>query len=124
MQNERIDILHARSRLPAWIAYLAWKGLPAETRPRFITTVHGLYSVNRYSRIMTRGEAVIAVSEASRRYILENYPTVDAQRIHLIERGIDPKVFPFGYRPGDSWMARYTRFRHGGPRAASPWTGR
>lgn len=105
--DERIDILHARSRLPAWIAYLAWKGFPAQTRPRFITTVHGLYSVSRYSRIMTRGEAVIAVSEASRRYILENYPTADAQRIHLIERGIDPEVFPFGYRPGDAWMARW-----------------
>lgn len=105
--DERIDILHARSRLPAWIAYLAWKGFPAQTRPHFVTTVHGLYSVNRYSSIMTRGEAVVAVSQASRRYILENYPATDAQRIHLIERGIDPKVFPFGYRPGDSWMARW-----------------
>jgi glycosyltransferase involved in cell wall biosynthesis len=105
--DERIDILHARSRLPAWIAYLAWKGFPVQTRPRFVTTVHGLYSVNRYSRIMTRGEAVIAVSEAARSYILKNYPDTAPGRIHLIERGIDPKVFPYAYRPAESWMARW-----------------
>jgi glycosyltransferase involved in cell wall biosynthesis len=105
--DEGVDILHARSRMPAWVAYRAWKGLPVQTRPRFVTTVHGLYSVNRYSRIMTRGEAVIAVSEAARDYILKNYPDADDGRIHLIERGIDPKVFPFAYRPGESWMARW-----------------
>ncbi|MFQ5644226.1 MAG: glycosyltransferase family 4 protein [Thiogranum sp.] len=105
--DEGIDILHARSRLPAWIAWLAWRGMPAPLRPRFVTTVHGLYSVNRYSRIMTRGEAVIVVSEAARRYVQENYPKTDSGRIHLIERGIDPKVYPFAYRPADSWMARW-----------------
>jgi glycosyltransferase involved in cell wall biosynthesis len=105
--DEDIDILHARSRLPAWIAWLAWKGFPPQTRPRFVTTVHGLYSVSRYSRIMTRGEAVVAVSVAARDYILENYPGTDSARIHLIERGIDPKVFPFAYRPASSWMARW-----------------
>ncbi len=109
VRDERIDILHARSRLPAWVAYLAWKGLPLATRPRFVTTVHGLYSVSRYSRIMTRGEAVIAVSQAARNYILENYPDSAVERIHLIERGIDPKVFPYAYRPGESWMARWYR---------------
>jgi glycosyltransferase involved in cell wall biosynthesis len=105
--DEGVDILHARSRLPAWIAYRAWKGFPEQTRPRFVTTVHGLYSVNRYSRIMTRGEAIIAVSGAARDYITDNYPGVDAARIRLIERGIDPKVFPFGYQPAESWMARW-----------------
>lgn len=105
--DERVDILHARSRLPAWIAYLAWKGFPPQTRPRFVTTVHGLYSVSRYSRIMTRGEAVIAVSGVARDYVTSNYPTVDAARIRVIERGIDPKTFAYGYRPADSWMARW-----------------
>jgi len=105
--DEHVDILHARSRLPAWIAWLAWRGLPEQSRPRFVTTVHGLYSVSRYSRIMTRGEAVIAVSDAAQRYVLENYPNTDSQRIHVIERGIDPKIYPFAYRPADSWMARW-----------------
>jgi len=105
--DQRIDILHARSRLPAWIACLAWKGFPVQTRPRLVTTVHGLYSVNRYSRVMTRGDAIIAVSDAARRYVCDNYPGIDTARIPVIERGIDAKVFPFGYRPADSWMARW-----------------
>jgi glycosyltransferase involved in cell wall biosynthesis len=107
LREEQVDILHARSRMPAWIAYRAWRGMPAQQRPRFVTTVHGLYSVSRYSRIMTRGEAVIAVSEAARRYVLENYPATDPDRVRLIERGIDPKVFPYGYRPAESWMNRW-----------------
>lgn len=61
--EQQIDIIHARSRLPAWLAYLAWKKLDPLNRPAFITTVHGPYSVNRYSKIMTRGERVIAISE-------------------------------------------------------------
>jgi glycosyltransferase involved in cell wall biosynthesis len=105
--NQRIDILHARSRLPAWISYLAWKDFPVQTRPHFVTTVHGLYSVSRYSRIMTRGEAVIAVSHAAREYVCDNYPEVEPARVHVIERGIDPKMFPFGYRPAMSWVARW-----------------
>src|SRR5690242_2595123 len=39
-------IVHARSRLPAWISYLAWKGMDPASRPRFVTSVHGPYSVN------------------------------------------------------------------------------
>jgi glycosyltransferase involved in cell wall biosynthesis len=107
VRQNNVDILHARSRLPAWLAYLAWRGLPAGKRPRFVTTVHGLYSTGRYSRIMTRGEAVIAVSEAAQRYVLENYPGTDIKRVHLIERGIDPQVYPFGYRPPESWLSRW-----------------
>ncbi|MDO9008504.1 MAG: glycosyltransferase, partial [Thiobacillus sp.] len=72
--EQKVDILHARSRVPAWIAYLAWRGMNPATRPRFITTVHGLYGVNRYSGIMTRGERVIAVSNTVRDYILREYP--------------------------------------------------
>src|SRR4030065_2614085 len=62
LQEQKIDIIHARSRVPAWIAWLAWRGVNPATRPRFVTTVHGMYDVNRYSRIMTQGERVIAVS--------------------------------------------------------------
>ena len=102
--EERVDILHARSRMPAWIAWLALRGMPASTRPRFVTTVHGLYSVNRYSRIMTRGDCVIAVSDSARRYILDNYPEVDPQRITTIYRGVDRDRFPYGYKPDERWL--------------------
>jgi glycosyltransferase involved in cell wall biosynthesis len=107
LRDERVDILHARSRFPAWIAWLAWRGMPAGQRPHFVTTVHGLYSVSRYSRIMTRGEAVIAVSKAARRYVLDSYPGVDTGRLRLIERGIDPNIFPHGYRAPESWLSRW-----------------
>ncbi len=102
--ENRVDILHARSRMPAWVCYLAWKGMDPKTRPRFITTVHGLYSVNAYSAVMVKGEKVIAVSEASRDYILHHHSAADAQRIVLIPRGVDPSEFPYGYRPPPDWL--------------------
>jgi glycosyltransferase involved in cell wall biosynthesis len=107
IRAEQVDILHARSRFPAWVAWRAWRGMPEPHRPRFVTTVHGLYSVGRYSSVMTRGEAVIAVSKAARDYVVRNYPNTDQARLHLIERGIDPRVYPYGYRPPDSWMNRW-----------------
>ncbi len=99
LAERHIDIVHARSRMPAWIAYLAWRGMNPATRPHFVTTVHGLYSVNRYSAVMTRGERIIAVSNTARDYLLNNYPQVEASRIVVIPRGVDPQEFPYGYRP-------------------------
>ena len=62
--HEHIDVVHTRSRLPAWITWLALRGMAVKQRPRWVTTVHGFYSVNPYSAIMTRGERVIAVSRS------------------------------------------------------------
>ncbi len=104
LKTNQIDILHARSRLPAWVAYLAWKKMPANQRPRFITTMHGLNSVSRYSKVMTYGERVIAVSETVKRYMLEHYPDTPADKIITIPRGIDHEEFPFGYQPDDRWL--------------------
>lgn len=88
------DIVHSRSRLPAWIGWLALRGMPASQRPRFVTTVHGLNSPSRYSAIMTRGERVICVSNAVRAHVLRHYPGVDPARLLVIPRGIDPAAFP------------------------------
>ncbi|QDU37254.1 2-deoxystreptamine glucosyltransferase [Maioricimonas rarisocia] len=103
----RPDILHVRSRMPAWIAWLAWRSLPAEHRPRFLTTAHGMYSVNRYSAIMTRGEKVIAVSNTIRDYLLQNYPALPEDRIHVIHRGVAPETFPYGFQPTSSWKSKF-----------------
>lgn len=103
----QVDILHARSRFPAWLAFLAWRGLPPAGRPRFVTTVHGLYSVNAYSAVMTRGERVIAVSNAVRRYLLDNYRRLDPERIEVIHRGVDDAVFYPEYRPNPDWTSRW-----------------
>ena len=107
LAEQRIDILHARSRLPAWVGWLAWRGMDPLTRPRFVTTVHGLYSASRYSAIMTRGEKVIAVSETVRAYLQRYYPELSAERIQVIQRGVDPAVFPYGYRPPSEWLANW-----------------
>lgn len=84
-----VDILHLRSRLPAWVAYMAWKSLPKARRPRLVTTFHGFYSINGYSAIMTKGERVIAVSQVIADHIRNAYQ-IPRPRITVIHRGIDP----------------------------------
>ena len=106
-EEERPDILHLRSRLPAWLAYLAWRKMDPTTRPRLITTVHGFYSVNAYSAIMTKGERVICVSNSVKDYVLKNYPKVPEERLTVIHRGVDPQEFPYGYQPPADWLAKW-----------------
>ena len=108
-KEQQIDVIHARSRLPAWLAYLAWKKLDPENRPAFITTVHGPYSVNRYSKIMTAGERVIAISEYIKNYILDNYPDVNENKIEIIHRGINKDKYPHDYKPSDEWLAKWIK---------------
>lgn len=95
------DIVHARSRVPAWIAWYALRGM--HPRPHFVTTVHGLNSPGRWSRIMTRGDRVIAVSQTVHDFVLSHYPRIDASKLSVIPRGIDPEAFPYGYRPENAW---------------------
>jgi glycosyltransferase involved in cell wall biosynthesis len=82
------DILHARSRVPAWMAYCAniFLHIP------FVTTVHGFNSVSSYSKIMTKGDHVICVSNAIKVYIQKHYDTPES-KITVIPRGIDLEKF-------------------------------
>jgi glycosyltransferase involved in cell wall biosynthesis len=105
--DNHVDILHVRSRMPAWVCYMAWKGMDPENRPHFVTTVHGPYSVNAYSAVMTKGERVIVISEMIRDYVLKNYPGVDPSRLRLIYRGVDPLASPHGYKPDSAWLERW-----------------
>lgn len=107
MRRENVDIVHARSRVPAWVAWLAWKSLPADERPHFLTTAHGLYSVNRFSAVMTYGERVIAISQTERDYLVQNYPDLDEDHIRVVFRGVDPDEFPRGYEPSPTWLAAW-----------------
>lgn len=99
------DIVHARSRLPAWLGWCALRGM--NPRPHFVTTVHGLNSPGRYSAILLRGERVIAVSQTMRDYVLSHYPWLDPTRVRVIPRGIDPEAFPYGHRPDDAWQKAF-----------------
>jgi glycosyltransferase involved in cell wall biosynthesis len=93
IRAENVSIVHARSRAPAWSAWLACR----RTGAHFVTTYHGVYGEDlpfkrRYNAIMARGEIVIAAShyvadEVRRRH------KVDPARIRVIPRGVDPKVF-------------------------------
>lgn len=102
--REHADIVHARSRLPAWLGWRALQGMPAAQRPRWVTTMHGLNSPSRYSAVMTRGERVICVSETVRDYVLQHYPQSDPARLRVVPRGIDPAQFP--RRPWPDAQAR------------------
>jgi len=82
------DILHVRSRVPAWLTYLANRTLHIP----FVTTVHGFNSVSFYSAIMTKGDSVICVSHAIKLYIQKYYQTQE-EKITVIPRGIDLKKF-------------------------------
>ena len=82
------EIIHARSRVPAWLAYLANRNLKIP----FITTVHGFNSVNAYSRVMTYGDKVICVSNAIRDYVIEHY-SVPKEKLIVIPRGVDLEQF-------------------------------
>lgn len=107
LEKERPDILHIRSRMPGWIAYLAWHGMNPKTRPRLVCTVHGFYSVNCYSAIMTKGERVIAVSNSIRDYILRNYPDTPADKIRVIHRGVSPDQFSCDFMPDEEWLKKW-----------------
>lgn len=107
LKAQSVDVLHYRSRVPGWVAYLAWKGMNPDRRPRLISTVHGLHSVSAYSAVMTKGERVIAVSETIKKYIAENYPNTAKESIELIYRGVDPMEFPYGYQPDTAWLAQW-----------------
>ncbi|OYY49378.1 MAG: glycosyl transferase [Methylophilales bacterium 28-44-11] len=103
LEKEHVDILHVRSRFPAWIAYLTWKEMDPKTRPAFVTTVHGPYSVSGYSAVMIKGERVIVISEMIRDYVTSQYE-VDSEKLRLIYRGVDADEFPYQYQPKPSWL--------------------
>ena len=95
------EILHVRSRLPAWLARYA------NLMPRrpLVSTVHGFNHVGPYSRIMVRADLVICVSRAVKSFVQEHYAVPEA-RIRLIPRGVDLDRF----RPGGGdagWMAQF-----------------
>lgn len=108
--EEKPDIVHARSRVPAWISYLALKSLALEFKPKFITTVHGFYSVNFYSEVMIRGDQVICVSNSAKDYARKNYSTFDEKNTTVIHRGVDVDFFNRDFRPARDWIQNWETY--------------
>lgn len=91
--EHRIEIVHARSRAPAWSAEAAAKRQGAH----FVTTFHGTYAADtrwkrHYNAVMTRGERVIAISDFIAEHMLQTYE-MDAAKIRVIHRGVDLQQF-------------------------------
>lgn len=91
LEKERPDILHIRSRVPAWVASLSISMMKKENIPAVVTTFHGFHSVNPYSAIMAKGDIVIAVSKTIRDHINECYG--QNGNIRIIQRGVDVSEF-------------------------------
>ncbi len=88
IEYEKIDIVHARSRVPAWIAFFACR----RTEARFITTCHGYYSRHLFSRVMSWGKLIIAISDVIGRHMVEDFAT-PAENIRVIARSVDVEKF-------------------------------
>jgi lipopolysaccharide heptosyltransferase II len=90
IKEEEIDIVHARSRVPGWIAYFATR----KTRTVFITTCHGYYTKHPFSRVMGWGRRVIALSNVIGRHMIDDFG-VSNERIRLIPRSVDLDKFKY-----------------------------
>lgn len=90
INKEQIDIVHSRSRVPAWIAFFA----AGRTGKVFITTCHGYYQKHFLSRVMGWGKLIICPSQAIARHMMENF-NVPYERIRLIPRSVDLERFKF-----------------------------
>lgn len=105
--REKPNIIHARSRVPAWLSFMALRSISPSERARFVTTVHGFYSINNYSKVMTFGEKIICVSNSIKRYVTESYPSVNKDKLSVIHRGIDDRLYPHGFTPTESWVRQW-----------------
>lgn len=93
IRRHKIDIVHARSRAPAWSAYWAVQA----TRRRFVTTFHNAYDTTgvlkrKYNSVMARGERVIAISQFVADHVTSVY-SVGPDRLRMIPRGVDLRIF-------------------------------
>jgi glycosyltransferase involved in cell wall biosynthesis len=93
IRQRKIDLIHARSRAPAWSALWAAR----RTRTPFVTTYHGIYNARTaakrfYNSIMARGDAIIANSDFTAGHVRKLYPAA-ANRIITIPRGVDLSRF-------------------------------
>jgi len=100
IRRERVNLIHARSRAPAWSALMA-----AQRRHiPFVTTYHGIYNASNalkrlYNSVMVRSDAIIANSQWTADHIVREHG-IPQRRITVIPRGVDLQEFdPAGVAP-------------------------
>jgi glycosyltransferase involved in cell wall biosynthesis len=111
IRRHKIDIVHARSRAPAWSAWSAARA----TRRRFVTTFHNAYDIDLplkrwYNSVMARGERVIAISNFVAEHAASVYG-VGPDRLRIIPRGVDLAAFDPRRVSGERVIALATRWR-------------
>jgi lipopolysaccharide heptosyltransferase II len=102
IQEEKIDIVHARSRVPAWISYFACR----RTRAAFVTTCHGYYSNRLFSQVMGWGKLVIVPSQVIGRHMIDDFKVLP-RSIRCIPRSVDLEKFNVEREPTEG-IARCT----------------
>ena len=94
IKKKGINIVHARSRAPAWSAYMAAK----KAGVHYMTTFHGTYGLGPkgikkiYNKIMTLGEKVIVISSHIKQHVMDNYH-VPEEKLVFIHRCVDTEKF-------------------------------
>ena len=93
IRKHDISIVHARSRAPAWSAYIASR----RTGAKFVATYHGIYNASNpfkryYNSIMAKGDAVIANSQFTADHVKAQH-RLDAHKLFTIPRGVDVAAF-------------------------------
>ena len=90
IKEEQIDIVHARSRVPAWVAFFATRGLDAH----FVTTAHGAYSPHFFSKVMSWGKLVICPSKMIIRHMIDNF-ALNEDKVRMVSRWVDLDRFVY-----------------------------
>ena len=102
------DIIHVRSRMPAWVTYHALKEFK-NNKPVHVSTFHGLYSFPIYSKVMANVDHIISISNTVEDYIKTTYKVPD-EKITVIPRGCDLSEFnqePLDQSWKDEWYKEF-----------------
>ncbi|TXN28069.1 glycosyltransferase family 4 protein, partial [Methylobacterium sp. WL19] len=96
-RREGVQIVHARSRAPAWVAL----GAARRLKIPYVTTYHGSYSGRTgvkvlYNSVMARGDVVIANSHYTADLIRMLHPDQAGDRVRVVHRGTDLAQFSPG----------------------------
>ncbi|MBI4313534.1 MAG: lipopolysaccharide heptosyltransferase II [Candidatus Omnitrophica bacterium] len=102
IEREQVDIIHARSRVPAIVGYWAWRRVARKTPlmqgrerwPTFVTTCHGFYRPHWFSFPASWGRCVIAATDAMARHLIDSFG-VTPEQLRLIPRGVNLSQYAF-----------------------------
>ncbi|MBV1837159.1 glycosyltransferase family 4 protein [Acetobacter estunensis] len=105
IRREKVDLVHARSRIPAWVAHRACK----QTGTPFVTTWHGVHNATTrakkfYNSVLAAGDRVIAISRFIAHRLRSEYD-VPEDRLRVIPRGADIRQFDPSHVSGNRMQA-------------------